>query len=88
MDLWFIAYLIYTGKHTTKSGKELIVKLSKGMNNYRLSTFKSWNKESILPSLIDEVLGMDDIYVKNQDMLRINSSTRTLVKATAFLYIS
>ena len=60
------------------------------MNNYRLSTFKPLNNESISSSLIKEVLRMEDIYVKNQDMLRINSSTRTALrsKSTAFLYIS
>jgi len=57
-----MAYLVYTGKHTTKVGKDLMVKISKGMNNYRLSTFKGLNNESILASLIYEVLRMDDIY--------------------------
>ena len=66
LDWSFIAYLISRGKHNTKAGKELILKISKGMNNYRLSTFTGLNNESELPSLIKEVLRMDDIYVKNQ----------------------
>lgn len=41
LDWAFIASLIYKGKHTTEAGRELILKISKGMNNYRLSTNKS-----------------------------------------------
>lgn len=37
------------------------------MNNYRLSTYKGINNESVLPSLIKEVLRMEDIYVKNHE---------------------
>ena len=40
LDWAFIASLIYKGKHTTEAGRELIIKISKGMNNNRLSTFK------------------------------------------------
>lgn len=67
LDWSFIAYLFYTGKHNTKAGKELIIKICKGMNNYRLSTYKGINNESVLPSLIKEVLRMEDIYVKNHE---------------------
>ena len=40
LDWQIIASLIYTGKHTTEEGRELIIKISQRMNNYRLSTFK------------------------------------------------
>lgn len=80
LDWVFLAYLISTGKHNTKAGKELILKICKGMNNYRLSTFKGLNNQPVLPSLIKEVLRMEDIYVKNHEGLRINFTTRTLVK--------
>jgi predicted regulator of Ras-like GTPase activity (Roadblock/LC7/MglB family) len=52
------------------------------MNKYRLSSFKhldSENKE-IFSSLINEVRDMKDIYVIDQDGLRINSLTGSLVK--------
>ena len=35
-----MASLIYSGKHTTEEGREVIIKISQRMNNYRLSTFK------------------------------------------------
>ena len=38
LDWKFIASLIYKVKYTTKAGVDLIVKISKGMNNNRLST--------------------------------------------------
>ncbi len=87
-DWSFIAYLIYTGKHNTKAGKELILKICKGMNNYRLSTFKSLNNQPVLPSLIKEVLKTEDIYVKNHEGLRINFTTRTLVKGQLFYILA
>lgn len=83
-----MSYLIYTGKHNTKVGKDLIAKISKGMNNYRLSTFKGLNNESISPSLINEVLIMDDIYVKNHEGLRVHASSRSLVKAQLFYILA
>lgn len=88
LDWAFIAYLISTGKHTTKVGKELILKICKGMNNYRLSTFKGLNNQPVLPSLIKEVLIMEDIYVKNHEGLRINVTTRTLVKGQLFYILA
>lgn len=39
LDWAFIASLIYKGKHLTEIGKEFILKISKRMNKYRLSTF-------------------------------------------------
>jgi hypothetical protein len=86
LDWSFIAYLIYTGKHNTKAGKELIQKICKGMNNYRLSTFKSLNNQPVLPSLIKEVLKTEDIYVKNHEGLRINFTT--LVKGQLFYILA
>ena len=88
LDGCFIAYLIYTGKHTTKAGKDLILKISRGMNNYRLSTFKGLNNETVLPSLINKVLRMDDIYVKNHEGLRIDFITRSLVNAQLFYILA
>lgn len=40
LDWTFILALINKGKHTTNAGKNLIIKISKGMNNKRLSTLK------------------------------------------------
>lgn len=97
LDWVFTAYLISTGKHNTKAGKELILKICKGMNNYRLSTFKGLNNQPVLPglnnqpvlpSLIKEVLRTEDIYVKNHEGLRINFTTRTLVKGQLFYILA
>ena len=66
----------------------MILKICKGMNNYRLSTFKGLNNQPVLPSLIKEVLMMEDIYVKNHEGLRINVTTRTLVKGQLFYILA
>ena len=44
LDWAFIASLIYKGKHTTDAGRELILKITKGMNKYRLSTNTSLDR--------------------------------------------
>ena len=57
------------------------------MNNYRLSTNKLLNDNStvgITQNLIEEVLNMENVYIKNSDGLRINASTFSLVKAQLF----
>ena len=58
------------------------------MNNYRLSSFKGSNNQPILPSLINEVLRMEDIYIKNHEGLRINFTNRTLVKGQLFYILA
>jgi len=89
LDWAFIASLIYKGKHTTEAGRKLIIKISKGMNNNRLSTFKhQQGKVEIAQSLIDEVLNMEDIYIKDQDGLRIKASDRTLVSRQLFYILA
>jgi hypothetical protein len=57
------------------------------MNNYRLSTFKrgatKLNRDTnIYKSLLDKVLKMEDIYVRDDHGLRIIASNRTLCEAT------
>jgi len=52
------------------------------MNNYRLSTNKLLN--DISQSLIEEVLNLENVYIKNSEGLRINASTLALVKAQLF----
>ena len=66
----------------------MILKICKGMNNYRLSSFKGSNNQPILPSLINEVLRMEDIYIKNHEGLRINFTNRTLVKGQLFYILA
>ena len=58
------------------------------MNNYRLSTYKGINNQSVLSSLIKEVLEMENIYVKNHEGLRVNFTTRTLVKVQLFYILA
>lgn len=97
----FIASLIYKGKHLTKLGKELIIKVSRRMNNYRLSSFKHIESSDtfvspggeeirgISSNLVNEVINMKDIYVINQDGLRINSLTGgSLVKRQLFYILA
>jgi len=59
------------------------------MNNYRLSTGtkKGVNVETA-QSLIDEVLRMDNIYIKNQDGLRIKTKTLLLVHSQLFYILA
>lgn len=50
------------------------------MNNYRLSTNTSMDKNiEIPPNLIDEVLNMQDIYIKDQTGLRIKALDGTKI---------
>lgn len=92
LDWAFIANLIYKGKHTTEAGRELILKLSERMNNKRLSTFKctsgSLHFEKIPRSLIEEVLNMKDIYIKNSEGLRVKASDRSLVNGQLFCILA
>ena len=90
LDWAFIASLIYKGKHLTEAGKKLILKIRQGMNNSHLFTFKHLDNETkeISPSLINEVLDMEDIYVTDKDGLRINSLTGSLVKWQLFYILA
>jgi hypothetical protein len=61
------------------------------MNNKRLSTFSSKNLEGnieIPQSLIDEVLNMKYIYVKDPDGLRKNASNQKLVVGQLFYILA
>jgi hypothetical protein len=63
------------------------------MNNYRLSTFKrgatKLNRDTnIYKSLLDKVLKMEDIYVRDDHGLRIIASNRTLVKKQLFYILA
>ena len=84
-----MAFLIYSGKHTTEEGRKVIIKISQRMNNYRLSTFKrgtiELNKDTgVYKNLLDKVLNMEDIYIRDGQGLRIIASNRTLVKNQLF----
>jgi hypothetical protein len=63
------------------------------MNNYRLSIFKrgaaKLNRDTnIYKSLLDKVLKMEDIYVRDDHGLRIIASNRTLVKKQLFYILA
>jgi hypothetical protein len=62
------------------------------MNNKRLSTFKgssgSLHFEEIPQSLIEEVLNMEDIYIKNSEGLRVKVSDRSLVNGQLFCILA
>ena len=92
LDWAFIATLIYKGKHTTEVGRELILKLSKRMNDKRLSTFKGYegelHLEEIPQSLIDEVLNMEDIYIRNSEGLRVKTSDHSLVSGQLYCILA
>lgn len=91
LDWQIIASLIYTGKHTTEEGRELIIKISQRMNNYRLSTFKQGAtklKDSIDKSLWNKVLNMEDIYIRDSRGLRIIAANRSLVKGQLFYLLA
>lgn len=86
----FIVSLIYSGKHQTELGKELIFKISKRMNNYRLYTFNHLNNESldITPDLINKILNSENTYIVDQNGLRVNTSNHTLVKGQLFYILA
>lgn len=79
-DWSLIAHLIYRGLHNTEKGKNLIVTISQGMNNHRLHK----GDQKVSDSLLNEVLSMKDIYVKNHEGLRVYSSTSSLVLSQLF----
>ncbi len=64
--------------------------ISKGMNNYRLSTYKHSDLETleISPDLVSQVFEMEDIYIKGQNGLRVVASTGSLVKAQLFYILA
>jgi hypothetical protein len=78
---------MYKGKHTTEKGRELVIKISKGMNLNRLTTFQGGKAEEIPQSLIDEVLNMEDIYIKGADGLRVHASNPTKLVSGQLFYI-
>ena len=79
LDWALIVSLINKGKHTTDAGKNLIIQISNSMNSKRLSTFKQKDKVEINQNLMNEVLNMEDVYIKNEEGLRIKASDRTLI---------
>jgi len=87
LDWAFITSLMYKGKHTTEKGRELVIKVSKGMNLNRLTTFQGGKAEEIPQSLIDEVLEMEDIYIKGADGLRVHASNPTKLVSGQLFYI-
>ena len=87
LDWALVSSLIYTGKHTTEKGSELIVKVGKGMNLNRLTTFQKGKAEEIPQSLIDEVLKMEDVYIKGADGLRVHASNPTRLVSGQLFYI-
>jgi len=91
LDWKCIVSLIFKGLHTKELGREVILNISKGMNNSLLSTNKSLNdkfKDEITQSLINEVLNMENVYVENSEGLRIDSNTSSLVKSQIFYILA
>lgn len=78
---------MYKGKHTTEKGRELVIKVSKGMNAYRLTTFQGGKAEEVPQSLIDEVLKMGDVYVKGADGLRVHATNPIKLVSGQLFYI-
>lgn len=62
------------------------------MNDKRLSTFKgnegTLRLEEIPESLIDEVLNMEAVYVKNSEGLRVKASDRSLVSGQLYCILA
>ncbi len=84
----FIASLIFKGKHTTEAGRELIIKISKGMNNNRLTTNVDNKNIEIPENLIKEVLNLEDIHNKDKDRLRIKALSNTLISNQLFYILA
>ena len=88
LDWAFIVLLINKGKHTTDAGKNLIIQISKSMNAKRLSTFNQTEFDLINEKLINQVLNMEDIYIKNEEGLRIKAKDFTLVNRQLFYLLA
>lgn len=88
LDWAFITSLIYKGKHSTEKGRELIIKISNGMNLHRLTTFQGGRAEELPRSLIDEVLDMEDVYIKGADGLRVHATNTTKLVSGQSFYIA
>jgi len=84
----YIASLIFKGKHTTEAGRELIIKISKGMNNNRLTTNVDNKNIEIPENLIKEVLNLEDIHIKDKDGLRIKALSNTLINNQLFYILA
>lgn len=87
LDWAFITYLIYTGKHTTEAGKNLIIMVSNRINNKALTTYKGKALQVIPQSLIDEVWKMKDVYTKGKDGLRVHASDQAKTVRGQHFYI-
>lgn len=87
LDWAFISTLIYTGKHTTEAGKKLILLISKRMNDKSLSSYRGESAKEICKSLLDEVINMEDIYIKGEEGLRILASDPAKTVSGQLFYI-
>jgi hypothetical protein len=58
------------------------------MNLHRLTTFQGGSAEELTRSLIDEVLGLGDIYVKGADGLRVHATNTTKLVSGQSFYIA
>lgn len=58
------------------------------MNNKHLSTYKQIDKLEINQKLIDEVLNMEDVYIKNEEGLKIKASNHTFVSGQFFYLLA
>lgn len=54
---------------------------------HRLTIFQGGRAEELLQSLIDEVLDMEDVYIKTEDGLRVHATTTTKLVSGQFFYI-
>jgi hypothetical protein len=57
------------------------------MNLHRLTTFQGGGAEELPQSLIDEVLDMEDVYIKTEDGLRVHATNTTKLVSGQFFYI-
>lgn len=88
-DFALVGQFISEGKHTTELGLKLISMIRADMNNYRLSTntVACSSKEASNPTkldLINKVLNMEPLYIKNKQGLRIIASNFALVPGQKF----
>ena len=58
------------------------------MNLHRLTTFQGGRAEALPRSLIDEVLNMEDVYIKGEDGLRVHATNTTKLVSGQFFYIA
>ena len=65
-----------------------MIKIRNDMNLHRLTMFQGGRAEELSRSLIDEVLDMEDVYIKGEDGIRVHATNTTKLVSGQSFYIA